>query len=138
VLGAYYLQTCGITVFPFVASLVLGFLVLAIALANEIPDYHADKLVGKKNLVVRSGRKKATILCALTLFTSFVILSVGVGLGVIPLFSLSTFAVLPLACWSLSIACRNYNRPRGFTPAIRGIMLVYVIASCVLVLGYLI
>jgi 1,4-dihydroxy-2-naphthoate octaprenyltransferase len=137
-LGAYYLQTCGIAISPFLISLTLGFLVLALAIVNEIPDYHADKVVGKRNLVVRGGRKRATILHAFALSVSFAILSVGACLEVIPTFSLLAFVALPLACWSVLIGRKNYNRPENLKSAIKGTALVYVVVTCVLILSYLV
>jgi 1,4-dihydroxy-2-naphthoate octaprenyltransferase len=136
-LGAYYLQTGAIAAPPLMISLAPGFLVLALAIVNEIPDYHADKLVGKRNLVVRYGREKATILHAFALFAGFAILSVGACLGIIPTFSLLAFVALPLACWSVSVGHKNYNRPENLKPAIKGTALVYMIVSCALMLSYL-
>ena len=36
-----------------------GCLIMALAVVNAIPDYHQDRLVGKRNLVVRLGRARA-------------------------------------------------------------------------------
>ena len=41
------------------ASLVPGLLIMALAVVNAIPDFHQDRLVGKRNLVVRLGRRRA-------------------------------------------------------------------------------
>ena len=137
-IGAYYLQTQGVGVAPLIASLVLGFLVLALAIANEVPDYHGDKLVGKRNIVVRIGRRRATILYAATLSISFGILALGVYWGVIPGFSLLTFATLPLACWSVLVARKNYDHPRRFVPAIQGAIFLCTIVACLLTASYFI
>jgi 1,4-dihydroxy-2-naphthoate octaprenyltransferase len=135
-LGAYYLQTGAIAASPFLISMAIGFLVLALTIINEIPDYHADKLVGKRNLVMRYGREKATILHAFALFAGFAIFSVGACLGVIPIFSLSAFVALPLACWSISVGHKNYNHPENLKPAIKGTAFVYVMVTCTLILSY--
>ena len=36
-----------------------GLLIMALAVVNAIPDFHQDRLVGKRNLVVRLGRERA-------------------------------------------------------------------------------
>jgi 1,4-dihydroxy-2-naphthoate octaprenyltransferase len=41
------------------ASFVPGLLIMALAVVNAIPDFHQDRLVGKRNLVVRLGRHRA-------------------------------------------------------------------------------
>ena len=43
------------------ASLVPGCLIMALAVVNAIPDFHQDRLVGKRNLVVRLGRQRAVV-----------------------------------------------------------------------------
>ncbi|HEY7655722.1 MAG TPA: prenyltransferase, partial [Burkholderiales bacterium] len=53
VLGSLYLHTQALSWGAFWASLVPGFLIMALAVVNAIPDYHQDRLVGKRNLVVR-------------------------------------------------------------------------------------
>ena len=59
VLGSLYLHTREMTWGAFWASLVPGLLIMALAVVNAIPDFHQDRLVGKRNLVVRLGRKRA-------------------------------------------------------------------------------
>ena len=59
VLGSVYLYTGAVSWGAFFASLVPGLLIMALAVVNAIPDFHQDRLVGKRNLVVRVGRKRA-------------------------------------------------------------------------------
>ena len=54
VLGSLYLHTRALSWAALVASLVPGFLIMALAVVNAIPDFHQDRLVGKRNLVVRA------------------------------------------------------------------------------------
>ena len=63
VLGSLYLHTGALSWGAFWASLVPGCLIMALAVVNAIPDFHQDRLVGKRNLVVRLGRRRAV--CAL-------------------------------------------------------------------------
>ena len=59
VLGSLYLHTRAMSWEALAASLVPGCLIMALAVVNAIPDYHQDRLVGKRNLVVRVGRRRA-------------------------------------------------------------------------------
>ncbi len=137
-LGAYYLQAQGITIAPLMASLVLGFLVLALAIANEVLDYHGDRLVGKRNLVVRAGRRGAVGLYAAALSLSFAALAIGLLLGAIPWASISIFLAVPIACWSVLVAGKNYNTPRRFVAAVRGTILLYALVACLLITSYVV
>jgi 1,4-dihydroxy-2-naphthoate octaprenyltransferase len=135
-LGAYYLQTQAMAMAPLSASLVLGCLVFALAVVNEIPDYHADRLVGKLNLVVRLGRRRAAILYAGALSVVFVLLALNVCLGFTPVSSLVAFVALPLASWSICVALRE-TRARKLVLAIRGTAALYLTVACLLIASYL-
>lgn len=104
VCGTYLVQTGGFSTTVFAASITLGLLVAAFLLANEFPDYNADKSVGKKNLVVQLGRPRAAALFMVVSLVAYLLLgldavladdSVGVlwgCIGIIP----SAFAGLRL------------------------------------------
>ena len=71
VLGSLYLHTREFSWGALWASLVPGFLIMALAVVNAIPDFHQDRLVGKRNLVVRLGRRRASRVFAVGLATAF-------------------------------------------------------------------
>ena len=56
--SAYYIQAS--TILPIIhwLSIPIGLTIFNVILLNEFPDYEADKLAGKRNLLNRSGRKK--------------------------------------------------------------------------------
>jgi 1,4-dihydroxy-2-naphthoate octaprenyltransferase len=58
VAGSYLVQTGRLAVFPLLASLPCGLLVLAILLVNEVLDVKWDGLAGKCTLVVRLGQRR--------------------------------------------------------------------------------
>lgn len=124
--GSYYLQTQAVDFAPAIASLIPGCLVLALALVNEVPDYYGDRLVGKRNVVVRMGRKKTVTLYKVILFTSFAIVAIGSALGRLPVAALLIFLALPLAFKNASHAGSHYDHPESFIPAIRGTIFLYV------------
>ena len=62
VLGSLYLHAGRLSWPAFWASLVPGLLIMALAVVNAIPDFHQDRLVGKRNLCVRLGRRRAVFL----------------------------------------------------------------------------
>jgi len=75
VCGTYLVQTGSFSASLFAASVSLGLLVAAFLLANEFPDYTADKSVGKRNLVVQLGRRRAAVLFLVVNITAY--LSLG-------------------------------------------------------------
>lgn len=62
VVSGYYIVRGSIDVEATLLSLPAAFTVFSVILINEVPDYDADIVVSKKNLVVRLGRERARIL----------------------------------------------------------------------------
>lgn len=138
VLGSYYVQAQRIGPGPFWVSLILGLLLLALALVNEIPDYYQDRLVGKRNLVVRLGKKRATILYQAVIFLSFLMLAIASAVKLIPIFSISVFLIFPFAVHTALKARKTYDKAAQFIPTIRNTLIIYLFVGFTLIIGYLI
>ncbi|MEK6714510.1 MAG: prenyltransferase [Candidatus Omnitrophota bacterium] len=138
VLGSYYVQAQRIGLGPFLVSLIFGFLILALALVNEIPDYYQDGLVGKKNLVVRLGKQRAIILYQAVIFLSFLMLAIAFALKLIPIFSILVFLIFPFAVYTALKARKTYDKATQFIPTIRNTLIIYLFVSFTLIAGYLI
>lgn len=127
VLGSYYLQTKRIDILPFIISLILGLLIFSLAIVNEIPDYFQDRLIGKRNLVVRWGRKKSVKLFSVSLICAFILLGLGIVLKKIPSQAIFAFLLSPYVLKSIGIAQKHYDQPKSFLPAIRTTIFTYII-----------
>jgi 1,4-dihydroxy-2-naphthoate polyprenyltransferase len=128
VLGSLYLHTREASLGALCASLVPGFLIMALAVVNAIPDFHQDRLVGKRNLVVRLGRRRGVALYLALAGAGLATVPVGVAAGVFPVSCLATLLALPLLVASGRHALRTYETPRAFVPAIRSIVGCYGVA----------
>lgn len=128
VLGSLYLQTQALSWGAFWASLVPGFLIMALAVVNAIPDYHQDRLVGKRNLVVRLGRRRGVWLYLALAAAALLTAVIGVTAGVFPVACLTALLALPLLASSARTALHTYESPRLFVPAVRGMVGGYLVA----------
>jgi 1,4-dihydroxy-2-naphthoate octaprenyltransferase len=128
VLGSVYLHTGTLSWGGFWASLVPGFLIMALAVVNEIPDYHQDRLVGKRNLVVRLGRQRGVWLYLGLAAAGLLAAVAGVAAGMFPPTCALAFLALPWLTSSARVALRTYESPRQFVPAIRAIVMCYLVA----------
>lgn len=137
VLGSVYLHTRALSWGALLASLVPGFLIMALAVVNAIPDYHQDRLVGKRNLVVRLGRRRAVGLYLVLATAGLLIAPIGVAAGVFPVGCLAALLALPLLFASGRAAWRSYETPRAFVPAVRGIVSCYLVAVLLFSAGIL-
>jgi len=131
VLGSLYLHTRQVSVDALLASLVPGFLIMALAVVNAIPDFHQDRLVGKRNLVVRVGRERAVWLYLGLAAAGIGVVPIGVVRGAFPPATLAALIALPLLVASGRHAVRTYRTPREFVPAIRSIVACYALAVAV-------
>jgi len=128
VLGSLYLHARALSWGALWASLVPGFLIMAIAVVNAIPDYHQDRLVGKRNLVVRLGRRHGVWLYLALAAAALLTVVIGVVAGVFPVGCLAALFAIPLLASSARTALRTYDSPREFVPAIRAIVGCYLVA----------
>jgi 1,4-dihydroxy-2-naphthoate octaprenyltransferase len=128
VLGSLYLHTGALSLGAFWASLVPGLLIMALAVVNAIPDYHQDRLVGKRNLVVRLGRERAVWLYLGLAGASLAVAAAGVVGGLFPLGCLAALLSLPLLIRSGRRGFATFEHPRQFVAAIRDIVSCYIVA----------
>jgi 1,4-dihydroxy-2-naphthoate octaprenyltransferase len=128
VLGSLFLHAGRLAWGAFWASLVPGLLIMALAVVNAIPDFHQDRLVGKRNLVVRLGRRRGVWLYLSLAAGAFAVIVGGVWQGAFPATALVALLALPLLLRSGQSALKTYEKPRLFVPAIRLIVTCYVLA----------
>ena len=127
-LGSLYLLAHRLSRDAVLASFVPGLLIMSLAVANNIPDFHQDRLVGKRNLVVRLGRRFGVFLYLALASAALVVLAVGAGEGVFPPASFAGLLAAPLLVSSAGVAIRAYETPRPFVRAIQSVVLAYLIA----------
>lgn len=135
-LGSLHLHTREFSWGALSASLVPGLLIMSLAVVNNIPDFHQDRLVGKRNLVVRLGRRRGMhlywLLAGLGLLTA---LAGGLS-GLFPLSAAGAAVVgIPFLWGSVQAAKNTYDTPRLFIPAIRQIVLCYLVTTTALTLA---
>jgi 1,4-dihydroxy-2-naphthoate octaprenyltransferase len=137
VLGSLYLHTRELTWPAFAASLVPGLMIAALAVANAIPDYHQDLLVGKRNLVVRLGRARGVVLYVALAGAGLAIAAFGAAAGWLPKSVLLTLLAAPVLIASAWRARTTFTAPRLFLPAIRAAVACYMVAGVLLIVGVL-
>ncbi len=137
VLGSLYLQTRTVSFGALWASLVPGLLIMALAVVNAIPDFHQDRLVGKRNLVVRLGRRRAVWLYLILAGLGLLAAAAGAAAGEFPKPCLAALLALPLLVFSARRAFSGYESARRFVPAIGSLLACYVIGVSLFTIGIL-
>ena len=98
--GTYYVQALQVTWLVFVMASVIGFLITAILVVNNLRDMRTDQSVGKNTLAVIMGGRRSKIEYALLL-----ILSYGILLATWIVAGMSIWILLPLVSlpWAISL-----------------------------------
>ncbi|MFH2201628.1 MAG: prenyltransferase [Elusimicrobiota bacterium] len=135
VLGSLHLQTHAFSWGALLASLVPGLLIMSLAVVNAIPDFHQDRLVGKRNIVVRVGRYNGVLVYLGCSLLGLGIPVFGAVLGVFSKWTLLTLLALPLWWSSRRAALAHYDTPRDFVPAVRAIVLCYLTATSLFIVS---
>ncbi len=98
VMGSFYLFSGALSFESFLISLPISFLVAAVILANQVPDFDSDIKAGKRNLLSITGVKSAYIIYGFLILSSFVFLLLNIAIG-----SLSIYALLAGLIYLLAI-----------------------------------
>lgn len=138
VLGSAYLQMQQLTWAVLWASLIPGFLIMALAVANAVPDFHQDRLIGKRNLVVRLGRRGGVYLYVGLALMALLAALAGVAAGLFPRACLAILLTAPLLLLSARQALGSCEQPRRFAPAIRSLVACYLLGVTLFAAGLLI
>jgi peroxiredoxin (alkyl hydroperoxide reductase subunit C) len=98
-------------------SLPTAVLIATILFINQFQDYQADKAVGKRNWVVRLGRRRSAIAFFVLMSAWTLPILAGIGLGLAPALSLVALIPVAAAVKAIQTAARHYDHPKELTPA---------------------
>jgi 1,4-dihydroxy-2-naphthoate octaprenyltransferase len=129
VLGSLYLHARAVSWSAFAASLVPACFIMALAVVNAIPDFHQDRLVGKRNLVVRAGRENAVYLYLGLAGAGLAVIVMGVIARAFTPWTLAALAAIVPVVASGRCALRNFSSPRQFLPAMRSMVVAYIVVT---------
>ncbi|WP_181918321.1 MULTISPECIES: prenyltransferase [unclassified Wenzhouxiangella] len=102
-LAAYLVQTHELSWQVFWLSIPLGLVIAAFLWVNQFPDYRADRDHGKRNLVVRLGKHKASRILPLIYLAAFAILTAAPLTGLPATVWLGWLAAIPAAYASVEV-----------------------------------
>lgn len=136
VLGAYFVQTGRYTWEVVVASLAPGFLTANLLLLNEFPDVEADMRVGRRNLVMALGRRRAARLYTALLVCTYLSIVLGVVFGLMPWPALVALLTVPVARKAIQGALQHYDDIPNLIPTLAANVLTILGTDALLTVGY--
>lgn len=139
VLGTYFVQTSLISYSPLMLSIAPAMLITAVLYINQFPDYTADKAVGKNNLVVRLGKKKARIGLPVLFTTAYLsIITVPFIFTSIGFFIYISLLTIPMAVMAVKGLYLNYDNGEKLTPAIEKVIQTHLLTGVLMAIGIMI
>ncbi len=111
VLGSVLLLRGALTFEAVLASIAFGFLIANVLIINEVPDERADRLAGKRTLVVRLGRDRAPALLAIVFTLAFAIPAVAAMYGDAPFRMTALLSGVPTAALATALLRRTPSGP---------------------------
>lgn len=134
--GMYVAMTGRFDLLPVLASLPLGFLIANVLWINQFPDYEADLAGGKRNGVVRLGKKKSVRVYAILFggaYASLVVLAAAAS-GWPFLIGLAT---LPIAVKAVRNAAANHDNIAQLTESNAATVKIYMLTGVLIIIASL-
>jgi len=128
VLGGYFIQTGRYSISALVSGIVPGILVGTLLFLNEFPDVEADRMAGRRNLVIRLGLAKSAKVYVLLIACVYGWILFNILSGLMPLTTLITFVTTPLALKAARGALRNYAKIDRLVP-VMGVNVMLVLST---------
>jgi 1,4-dihydroxy-2-naphthoate octaprenyltransferase len=135
-LGSYAVQTGTLGLQPLIASIMPGFLITNVIWINEFPDYEADRACGKKNLIVRLGRERASKIYVALFVFAYISVVASIAAGAMPPYCMLSLITIPLAVRASLLALKNHGSPLELVPAMRDTVAIFVASTILLSAGY--
>jgi len=135
--GAYYAQARHFDKVSLFAGVITGILAGLVLWINEIPDFAADDKTGKKNLVVRLGKKKAALTFIWMQPVAFVLALIGLAMKIFPLPGILVFLSAPLSLRAAKTAHKNYLDVQKLLPANASAIALIIVFSLLMSYGFI-
>jgi 1,4-dihydroxy-2-naphthoate polyprenyltransferase len=137
VIGTFYVQTGFIDMAALYIGIIIGILSASVLFVNSFPDYDADRLNGRRTLVIILGKKRGAKVLSLLVSMSYVMIAAGVLLGYTKLYSLISFLSIPLAVSAIRNLDENHEKIENLVPAMTTTLLYSRITGILLAISLL-
>ncbi|MDQ3909709.1 MAG: prenyltransferase [Thermoproteota archaeon] len=101
VLGTLYVQSAVLEPAALYSGIIVGILSATVLFINSFPDYEADRTKGRRTLVIILGRETASAIFPVFIIAAYALIAGGIFPGFTKIYSLISFASIPLAIKSI-------------------------------------
>ncbi len=136
VIGSYFVQTGHYSLSCVLASIPAGILTANLLLLNEIPDYEADKTVGRRTIVTMFGKDAAVKVYAVLTALTYATVIACIILGFVPVLTGISLATIPIAVKGVKLAQKHYDVSK-LIPALANNVKLVLGTQFLIALGFL-
>lgn len=132
--SGFYVASAELNLDMIVVSLPASLTIFGVIVANEFPDYEADKAVNKKTLVVRLGLTKSAIMFAAAMALTYPLMLAAIVVGISPWISVFGLPVLLLCAMIVMETLRGgYEQPGPQTKIAAATLMANLLSSLMFV-----
>jgi 1,4-dihydroxy-2-naphthoate octaprenyltransferase len=135
VLGTHFALTGSYSWTALVASLIPTFLVSNLLLLNQFPDVEPDRVVGRKHYPIAIGRKLSSRLLGLFYLLTFVAITIGMVLRLLPVWCFLALLPAVLAWKTYQSVSRNADEIPALIPSMGMNVIINLITPVLLAIG---
>lgn len=117
VIGSYYIQTSNFEFPVLFIGAIIGLLSASVLLINSFPDYKADRLGGRRTLVIMFGKRTSCRIFSAMVVTVYSMIMIGISINILNVFSIVCFASAPFALRAIRELRKNYEESDALVPA---------------------
>ncbi len=128
VLGTYFVLQGSYDWNAAVASLIPCFLVSNLLLLNQFPDVEADRIGGRRHLLVLCGKNKCALVYSAIVILTYVSVVLAVALKLMPIPALLALIPLPLAIKTVQGVQKNHAQLTALVPLL-GQNVIFTLAT---------
>jgi len=136
-LGAYFVQTQVLAWEAVYPSIPVAILITAVLYINEFPDHDADKAVGKRTIVVRLGRQRASKGYVVLMITTYLSVIVPIILNLTSWYTILGLATIPAAIMGSRYALVHYDKSMPLMPSYASTVINHLFMGLFLSLSYI-
>ncbi len=96
---------------------IIGLLSASVLLINSFPDYKADRLGGRRTLVIMFGKRTSCRIFSAMVVTVYSMIMIGISINILNVFSIVCFASAPFALRAIRELGKNYEESDALVPA---------------------
>lgn len=137
VLGCYWVLTGEYAVLPLLASLPVLFLCSNLLLINQFPDQEADRLSGRRHLLIRYGSQTGIWVSGLLMAAAMAVVPLYVVSGQLPSSVLLSLLTAPLAWWVWIGLRKHHAHIQHLQPVMAANVLLTLLVPILLATGLL-